>query len=205
MSSFEHLLARKSTLKFLYLLRLSVCLLPEHSYIQPDEFFQFTEPIAGDVLGVKTYLPWEFTSSTPIRSIFFPLLIAGSSFKFLEKMKAFGAIISPWHALVLPRLAFTILSFSCDASIWLICKKRSSSSNLIKNMAAFASSYIALTYVTHTFTNSIETMLFGLLLCLATNESKSTFHELLMGILLSLGFFNRQHLRVLLQFQCFGN
>lgn len=183
MGSFE-----SGFLKTLFLVRLVLCLLPEHGYIQPDEFFQFTEPLGGDVLGVRVYRPWEFTAEKPLRSMFFPLAIAGPCFKLIETLKVYSEA-SPWLTLVLPRLIFTLLSFCADAAISLMVKGHPTGG---KTRLAFASSYVALTYLTHTFTNSIETILFAVLICL-TLKGKSTSQKqnLFMGIILSLGFFNR--------------
>ncbi|KAI1301598.1 GPI mannosyltransferase 4 [Halotydeus destructor] len=174
----------------LYAVRIVVCLAPQHGYIQPDEFFQFTEPIARDVLSVKSYLPWEFTQEAPLRSIFMPEIIAGTSFKLVKLIEAGMEITSPWLTLVLPRLFITMLSFVCDFSISraMISLKSTDTARRLA-MFAFASSSVSLVYLTHTFTNSVETILFSILVALCLE--KSTFTHYITGCIIASGFFNR--------------
>lgn len=54
----------------LLFLRLICALLP--GYIHPDEFFQSPEVTAGDVFGYDVFVPWEFKSELPARSIVLP-------------------------------------------------------------------------------------------------------------------------------------
>ncbi|RWS25910.1 GPI mannosyltransferase 4-like protein [Leptotrombidium deliense] len=171
-----------------YALRILLCLAPEHGYIQPDEFFQFTEPIAERLLGVKAYIPWEFSEAHPIRSVFLPLLIAGSSFKAIAATN----LASSWLLLVIPRLVITLLSFVSDYCLYQIC-------NLLDKHAArnaqivFATSYLVLTYCTHTFTNSIELVLLSLLLLFTAKCVKSgkTQHSSAIATITCIGLFNR--------------
>ncbi|KAL3218428.1 hypothetical protein MRX96_005934 [Rhipicephalus microplus] len=53
----------------LAILRVSLVFYAQTGYIHPDEFFQSTEVVAGDLFGLKALRTWEFTSPYPIRSI----------------------------------------------------------------------------------------------------------------------------------------
>jgi phosphatidylinositol glycan class Z len=175
----------------LYALRIALCLLPQHGYIQPDEFFQFTEPAADRSLQCRTFLPWELTRSQPIRSMFFPVLLAQTLFSLVKYITPNP---SGYVLLVLPRLVMTILSFVCDWSLHVIMKTlgRSDRQNFYSKLS-LASSYVFLTYMTHTFSNSIETILFSILLVLVTRFVNAPSDKLLdmTGAIVGLGFFNR--------------
>jgi phosphatidylinositol glycan class Z len=60
----------KKLFLFLYLLRLLLALAP--GYVHPDEFFQSPEISAGHVLSVRNWIPWEYDTNYPCRSIIFP-------------------------------------------------------------------------------------------------------------------------------------
>ena len=224
-------------LKFLYLLRILICLIPQHGYIQPDEFFQFTEPIAGSILGSKVKIPWEFDPRAPLRNTLFPMVFSGTSFWFLSKLTSDP---SAYWLMVLPRLLVTLFSLASDWAVsnllwdqevdasesadseakealnsqnapkeapkdakrtthreWFTIKPSSHSSIGVCNIRLlFASSYICFTYLTHTFTNSIELVLFSVLIMLTISYHKmtsrqGTAHGLVLGSILSLGLFNR--------------
>lgn len=175
----------------LFVLRIVLCLLPQHGYIQPDEFFQFTEPAAERTLQCRTYLPWELTRAQPIRSMFFPVIIAQTVFQLT---KIIVSEPSAYILLVGPRLVITLLSFICDWSLHAMLRilGRRERQALFSKLS-LASSYVFLTYMTHTFSNSIETILFSLLLVNVMKflQSPSNKSSDLTGALLALGFFNR--------------
>ena len=182
----------------LYILRIVFALLPSHAYLQPDEFFQFTEPVADRVFHTKTYLPWEFTREQPIRSMFFPVVVAGIPFTLIKK---FIPDPSAWTLLVTPRLVMTLLSFVIDACFYKILRLNDLIfPDTIFPLFALSSSWVALTFFTRTFSNTIETVIFSIFLLVSTlflknANAKLTKDKLLLldilGILLSVGFFNR--------------
>ena len=206
-------------LKFLYLLRILICLIPQHGYIQPDEFFQFTEPLAGSIFGSKVYIPWEFDQRFPLRNTLFPTIFSGSSFWFLSKLTSDP---SAYWLMVLPRLLVTLFSLASDWAVsnllWdqntddaksngdaksgdieskdIFRPSKHSSIGVCNVRLLFASSYICFTYLTHTFTNSIELVLFSVLIMLTLSYHKmtskdGTAHGLVLGAILALGLFNR--------------
>lgn len=209
-------------LKFLYLLRILICLIPQHGYIQPDEFFQFTEPIGGRIFNSKVLVPWEFDPRSPLRNTLFPMIFSGSSFWFLSKLTSDP---SAYWLMVLPRFMVTLFSLAADwavsnllwdqevvdintdsmpatkagrqdGSSYRIKPSLHSSIGVNNIRLMFASSYICFTYLTHTFTNSIELVLFSVLIMLTLSYHKmtskdGTAHGLVLGSALALGLFNR--------------
>ena len=222
----------------LYILRIVFCLLPQHGYISSDEFFLFTEPIAGDIFRSKVVIPEEYDIRYPQASSFFPLMVSGPPFGVLSVLSdVFGYVdTSPaatknanpdgdvqsghpvppvYWILVLPRLVVTILSFIVDWSIARfllpfgnVSSKGSSeqqtmagnplgtiSVNNIRLM--FASSFIAMTFMTRTLWNTIEVIVFTVLLLNAivyhkmTAKDSSTWTAYAIGCMISVGMFNR--------------
>ena len=180
-------------LYFLYTLRILLTLSPQHGYIQPDEFFQFTEPIANTSLGCNVTIPWELKGPQPIRSMFAPYAIGHTAFTLCKMMSSDP---SPYLLLVMPRLLFTLLSFTADWSIHRIMSHVSQRVDLPSKygyhcQVAFASSHVAMTYLTHTFTNSLELILLAVLLQQVVCSSSSRHSPTTIGILMAIGFFNR--------------
>lgn len=165
---------------------------PNWSYIQPDQFFQSTEPIAGDVFETQVLLVWEFNSSFPMRNIFFPQLIARPIFSLIKSLDMSD---NPLIVFIGPRLVITFLSFICDYSIYKLCEYSDRSASMISSLVVFSSSYVSFTYLTQTFSNSIETILLSLLLVNVFKSISSrrfdSSNSLVIGSVLAFGFFNR--------------
>ena len=88
-------------------------------------------------------------------------------------MKYFSSFVSvSTHSLlVIPRLWMTFLSLANDAIIFKLANRIFNDINLAHTAAIlFASSYTSWVYCTRVFSNCIETILFGLLLCLVTSN-----------------------------------
>ncbi|XP_055502467.1 GPI mannosyltransferase 4-like [Leucoraja erinacea] len=186
------------------LFRILWCLAPQTGYIHPDEFFQSPEVMAGDILNLKTFHPWEFNTCYPSRTVLFPLVTAGFSFtilKTLQNVGLFGNIINSYTLLVFPRLYLTCLSFILDYSVYhLACLWNLDPWNAL---TLLSSSHVMLVFHTRTFSNSIEAALFALLLLLVAIDTKQTNvasdagkknrkkNKCLIGIVLVSGFFNR--------------
>ncbi|XP_067851234.1 GPI mannosyltransferase 4-like [Heptranchias perlo] len=185
------------------LVRILWCLAPQTGYIHPDEFFQSPEVMAGDILNLKTFRTWEFTTSYPSRSVLFPLVTTGFSFivlKALHNYGLFGSIINSYSLLVFPRFCLTCLSFILDYSVYhLACIWGADPWNALTLLSG---SHVMLVFYTRTFSNVIEAALFALLLLLVavdTKQANVTQHsgkkernnKHLIGIVLVSGFFNR--------------
>ena len=139
----------------------------------------------------RTYLPWELTRTHPIRSMFFPVVVAQTSFRLIKLLVSQP---SGYILLVLPRLIVTLMSFICDWSLDGILRTlRRSERQIFFSRLSLASSYVFLTYMTHTFSNTIETILFSLLLFNVMRFRKSAPNKSsdITGAILALGFFNR--------------
>lgn len=179
----------KIVLFVLYTLRILLCLSPQHGYLHPDEFFQFTEPFVGDFLDIKNLKTWEFKTYQPIRCIFFPFLLL-SPLLLVHKYTNF--IFNSYSLLVIPRLLFTLISFLSDFALYKICILTNCSDKTWP-LLTYASSYLTLCYLTHTFTNSLEALLLAFILWILVfnlkNQRPSLNHA--TGCLLCLGFFNR--------------
>ncbi|KAI4723929.1 GPI mannosyltransferase 4 [Aureobasidium sp. EXF-10728] len=184
----------RRTYLFLVVLRLYLALSP--SYIHPDEHFQGPEVIAGRVFGYASHLTWEFTSDSPIRSVF-PLRIFYGLPLTLLKWICDGIgyhTISPATVYYTLRALMFVLSFvledwALDELIH-IPKERRAAQMLV------ASSYVTWTFQNHTFSNSVETLivLWCLVLINRIKEDKSHTRVLpsaLLAFLCVLGTFNR--------------
>ncbi|KYO45303.1 GPI mannosyltransferase 4 isoform A [Alligator mississippiensis] len=105
----------------LALLRVAGCLLPQPGYLHPDEFFQSPEVMAGDILDLQVYYPWEFLSSSPCRTVVFPLITSGVTYwviKFLQQLGVWPKCINSYTLLVAPRLLLTTFSFILDYTVY---------------------------------------------------------------------------------------
>ncbi|XP_069104454.1 GPI mannosyltransferase 4-like [Argopecten irradians] len=157
----------------LWLVRALLVLLPQTAYIHPDEFFQTVEVVAGDILGLDTYKPWEFNSTSPIRSVTLPFTVLGPPLLFFNFLTHhFPRLKTSYFILVLPRLIMVLLTLVLDLSVFYMC--RWLSLNEWMGLIFVSSSYVTLTYLTRTFTNSFETVIFALLLLVLIREWKST-------------------------------
>ncbi|KAL1302517.1 hypothetical protein AAFC00_002904 [Neodothiora populina] len=178
----------------LVLLRLYIALSP--SYLHPDEHLQGPEVITGRVFSFPTHLTWEFTSATPIRSVFPLWVFYGwplTLLKWLAEGSGYQTIPSASVFYTLRVLMF-LLSFVLED--WALHELLPSSKQRRSATLLVASSYVTWTYQTHTFSNAIETLL--VLWCLVLIgrivEDKQTSQFLasaILAFLVVLGVFNR--------------
>lgn len=184
----------------LWVVRVVTLFTPQVGYIQPDEFFQFTEPVAGSVLDVQAYYPWEFKPDFPLRSMLFPQLLSAPWFYLIKSLEADVDIarIKPYLLLVGPRLAMVVCSFFIDLSLLRLLAKLYSGPEfnskrgqlILRHLNLHASWHCALTFYPRTFSNTIELMMFAYLLAIIFTMSGPKIYTK-MGLLLSIGFFNR--------------
>lgn len=91
--------------KILFAIRILIVLLPQTGYIQPDEFHQFTEPLARKIFNVKTLIVWEFHQDHLLRSMVFPQIFCGLVFKLINYFHSQDpSSISSYGILIVPRL-----------------------------------------------------------------------------------------------------
>ncbi|NXQ28058.1 PIGZ mannosyltransferase, partial [Alaudala cheleensis] len=178
-------------------LRAGWCLLPQSGYLHPDEFFQAPEVMAGDILNLQVYYPWEFLSSSPCRTVVFPLMTSGVTYwviKSLQQLDICSSCINSYTLLVSPRLLFTIFSFILDYSVYQLAPFWGA--DPWKALALLAGSYVTLVFYTRTFTNTLEGLLFALLMVLVSSRKSSgssakPTSSSLIGVITTAGFFNR--------------
>ncbi|NWZ56098.1 PIGZ mannosyltransferase, partial [Haliaeetus albicilla] len=178
-------------------LRAGWCLLPQAGYLHPDEFFQSPEVMAGDILNLQVYYPWEFLSSSPCRTIVFPLMTSGVTYwviKSLQQLDICSSCINSYTLLVSPRLLFTVFSFILDYSVYRLAPFWEV--DPWKALVLLAGSYVTLVFYTRTFTNTLEGLLFALLMVLVSSRKSDgslvgPTSSPLIGIVTTAGFFNR--------------
>jgi len=160
------------------LLRIFLTLLPQTGYIHPDEFFQSTEILAGRVFNFETYTPWEFNSTIPIRSMALPSITIGLPYlamKYLAQyIQEFSSvsILQPYFLVTIPRVVMTLLSFISDYFIYKIC-----TINGLRpwsTLLVFSNSHVVFTFMTRTFSNNYELILFTVLLYLVSDAMNLT-------------------------------
>lgn len=165
------------------------------SYIHPDEHFQGPESLADVVFGWATKKSWEFLGDAPARSYFVAWTIYGLPMTFIETM--FGTTkVNPTLVLYSLRLLFNLGS-------WIFSDMALDRLTLSKNhkfaaLFFYSTSYVSWTYQSHTFSNSVETVL--LLWCLVIIHEFQTKRlytfakysdSALLGCLAAFGLFNR--------------
>ncbi|KAJ5414534.1 GPI mannosyltransferase 4 [Penicillium cosmopolitanum] len=173
------------------------CLLrPVAKLHPPHEHFQGPEVFAGRVLAYPSQLPWEFTSSLPIRSVFplWPIYeVPMSLLKWFYSEIGSG---SPPPQLVYYALRAGMFLLSFVLEDWAIYELVPSPRHRRATVVLVASSYVTWTYQTHTFSNSLETLLvaWGLVLIRRIVENKqrsSYFSYAVFSFIAVVGVFNR--------------
>lgn len=126
--------------------------------------FQF-DYVLGRVFNAQVNIPWEFNSSFAIRSVATPYFTVGLVYKLgLVVNHFFGdyRILTTYFLVVGPRFLMCTLSFLVDFSLYKICV---TNNERYKNkLVILASSYVVIVYGTRTFSNTVELILFALLL-----------------------------------------
>lgn len=131
---------------------------------------------------------WEFKSASPIRSIALPIFLIKLPYNILRFLNIYSShffglnLLTSYWVLVVPRLTMCALSFVNDFSLYRICKSYGLAWDF--RLLVMASSYVSLVYGSRTFSNTIETVLFSLLLyivaeCMLLSHSVVYQNELL--------------------------
>lgn len=167
------------------------------SYIHPDEHFQGPEAIADQIFGWSNHSSWEFTSEFPIRSYLCMWLIYGLPMSFLKvlftsRLKSVDPSTVYYSLRAIFAIGTWILS---DMAIDRLSVKKQ---DRIKGLLFVATSYVTWTYQSHTFSNSVETVV--LLWCLVimyelktkrSNAISRHWDTGLLAVLIVFGIFNR--------------
>lgn len=197
----------------LAIVRISICFLPQTGYLHPDEFFQSSDIVGGNYFESKIHPVWEFTTNKPIRCMLVTNLLHLFAFKLAQTISSKP---SAYLLIVLPRLIYTLLTFTIDWSLYKLCQYYSSRGLWYLPISViFQTSFVCLGCLTRTFSNTIEVILFSLLLVVVCQTIRPTFRilfvtptrstpvneriktskqltsSILVGFLITLGTFNR--------------
>ncbi|KFV00271.1 GPI mannosyltransferase 4, partial [Tauraco erythrolophus] len=149
-----------------------------------------------DILNLQVYYPWEFLSTSPCRTVVFPLMTSGATYwviKSLQQLDICSRCINSYTLLVSPRLLFTVFSFILDYSVYRLAPFWEA--DPWKALVLLSGSYVTLVFYTRTFTNTLEGLLFALLMLLVSSRkpdgSLPEPASPLVGIVTTAGFFNR--------------
>ncbi|KAL1981440.1 hypothetical protein VTN96DRAFT_2656 [Rasamsonia emersonii] len=178
----------------LLLVRIYFALSP--SYLHPDEHFQGPEVFAGRIYSYPSQLTWEFTSEHPIRSVFPLWPVYGLPMGLMSWFYNETGIGSPSADLVYYALRGGMFVLSFVLEDWAIYELVSTPRYRVQTVVLVASSYVTWTYQTHTFSNSLETLLvaWGLVLIqrIIANKKRSAFFScVLLSLVAVIGVFNR--------------
>ncbi|EEH10465.1 GPI mannosyltransferase [Histoplasma capsulatum G186AR] len=167
------------------------------SYLHPDENFQGPEIFAGQIFNYPSKPTWEFTSDRPIRSVFPLWLFYGVPMTLLKWLWAEDGTGNTPPELIYYVLRGSMFVLSFVMEDWAIHELVASSSRLRRQTVVLvASSYVTWTFQTHTFSNSLETLLvvWSLVLIqriLENKQNSSIFACVVLSFLLVAGVFNR--------------
>jgi len=186
-----------NTNSLLLLVQWILLAIPLPGYIHPDEYFQSTEVMARDVLNLKAHKTWEWSQSQPSRNVVFPVVVAGIPFWILNKLSLyFNFEMSTVMLLLSPRIMMGLLSFTMDNILNRICcSLKLSRQNSGLATFLFRSSHVTIVFLTRTFSNNAEQLLFAvILLCIFKRNSCKFVWTLdfILGVLIGIGFFIRQ-------------
>ncbi|XP_076435887.1 GPI alpha-1,2-mannosyltransferase 4-like [Babylonia areolata] len=150
-----------------FLLSISV-LWPQPAYIHPDEFFQSTEVVAGDIFNITHLRTWEFQPDTPIRDITLPYLLFAPGFLALRWLLANTPLshhlAESYVVLVVPRMVLILAGIVNVRLLGKLC--RTFAVSQATAVWLWMTSYATWTYLTRSFSNTLETALFSALLLL---------------------------------------
>ncbi|KAL4909479.1 hypothetical protein BDW74DRAFT_174682 [Aspergillus multicolor] len=184
----------RRTYLLLLLIRVYFALSP--SYIHPDEHFQGLEVVAGRILSYPSRLPWEFTSERPIRSVFPLWPIYDVPISLLKWFYTETGNESPPAQLVYYAVRGVMFLLSFVLEDWAVHELVPLPRHRRVALALVASSYVTWTHQTHTFSNSLETLLvaWGLVLINRIIDNKrrsSLFSCAVLSFICVAGVFNR--------------
>ncbi|EXJ87624.1 hypothetical protein A1O3_04585 [Capronia epimyces CBS 606.96] len=179
---------------FLLFVRIYLALCP--SYLHPDEIFQGPEPIAGYIFSYPSQQTWEWTSSHPIRSVFPLWPVYGLPMILLKWIWAQDedGLVNPAAIYYTLRLVMFVLSFVLED--WAVHDLVRSPRHRKQAVILVTSSYVTWTFQTHTFSNSVETLLvlWSLIVIeriVGENKRSAIASSIVLGFLLVFGTFNR--------------
>lgn len=198
----------------LAIIRIAVCFWPQTGYLHPDEFFQASDVIGGQFFGGKTNQVWEFKTDHPIRCMLIPSILIKLAFTLANLIQSKP---SAYMLLVVPRIVYTLLSFSIDYCLYKLCQYYSTRGLWYLPVSViFQTSFVCLGCLTRTLSNTCEVVIFALLLMVICQSMRPKFRiifvapnrpptpvqekvnvrqqilsSIFVGALLTMGVFNR--------------
>ncbi|KAL2052611.1 hypothetical protein ABVK25_007171 [Lepraria finkii] len=184
------------TRTYLLLLAVRIYFALAPSYIHPDENFQGPEVIAGNTFSFPHHLTWEFTSDKPVRSVFPLWPVYGLPMVVLHWIWSGIGTDEVSPQVVYYTLRVLMFTWSFVLEDWAIHDLVQSPRRRKLAVTLVASSYVTWTYQTHTFSNSVETLvvLWSLVMIqriLDNKQQDSLLSSAILGLLLTFGVFNR--------------
>lgn len=197
----------------LALVRVAICFWPQTGYMHPDEMFQSPDIIGGRYFNSKIEPAWEYKTDRPIRFMLITQTLNTLAFKLATSISTKP---SAYLLLVAPRIIYTLISFIVDLCLYKLCQYYSSRGLWYLPVSIiFQSSFICLGCMTRTLSNSIEVVLFSILLVAVCRLIRPRFHvvfvtqgrrspafeqikrskqlmsSIIIGVVISIGTFNR--------------
>lgn len=137
---------------------------------------------SGKILDVQYSPPWEFNVTSPIRSMTIPTFTVGLSYVFLRNFNGLAkvflnqALLTPYMLLIVPRLLMCFFSFGVDYCLYKLCLNNNEKYK--SRLIILSSSYVMFVFGTRTFSNTVELILFSLLLYFVCESL--TFNNILL-------------------------
>ena len=162
-------------------------------YVHPDEFFQGGQEL---FFGCPPLIPWEFEPHHAVRSIIPPTVMTWLPLKFYSwVVRTEMEQLTGLEILVIPRLFCGLASvLAVDASVYFMTRRDSNTKAPTCSMWILATSWPAWVITNRPFSNGLETLWLAVLLHAVTESSttsSTTFMDICIGILCSLGLFTR--------------
>ncbi|KAL7650651.1 alpha 1,2 mannosyltransferase [Aspergillus niger] len=155
-----------------------------------------TSDSLGRIFSYPSRLPWEFTSDKPIRSVFPLWPTYDVPMNLLKGFYTESGTLNPPPELVYYVLRGVMFLLSFVLEDWAVYELVPLPRHRRATVVLVASSYVTWTYQTHTFSNSIETLLvaWGLVLIQRIVDNKrrsSIFACAVLSLIAVVGVFNR--------------
>ncbi|AAS53766.2 AFR395Cp [Eremothecium gossypii ATCC 10895] len=181
---------RLAVIRYIWLL-VALLVALEPAYVHPDEHMQSVEVMMQKIFGLRGTVPWEFQPEYAARS-FAPLWI------FMGPALVAARLFNAGPRVVLGLLR--IQGYFLYVSLTRVAVELVGRTKLRRSMAAFllSTTYVVGAFQSHTFSNSIETLLavaaVGLLEVVIADGRAGHRHVRISGVLgflIALGLFNR--------------
>lgn len=170
-----------------FLISVALVLVCQFSYVHPDEHFQSLEILIGKIYNLGITTPWEFNEQNAARS-YVPLYLFYGPLIYCAKILHINNPIALLMGARIQNFFFYITLF------YKICSNQESRFIML-------TSFITYAFQSHTFSNSIETLILLSVIYLFSyilqNNNKTNIMKLSLkvqfelGFLISLGIFNR--------------